>query len=98
MTSMPAYEIYFRCDDCKREHTIHMKIHLSEGPDRKQSLAEFFAGRSMPPQVSSLQGHNAFCLKTGRRFKLDKDEQILLVPPSAISLPPRQPQLIPDRN
>jgi len=51
---MPAYEIYFRCDDCKREHTIHTKIHLSQGPDRKQSLAEFFVGRSMPPQASSL--------------------------------------------
>lgn len=95
---MPAYEIYFRCDDCQREHTIHMKIHLSPGPDRKQSLAEFYSGRPMPPQVSTLQGHSAFCLKTGRQFKLDKTENILLVPPSALNLPPRQLQLIPDRG
>jgi hypothetical protein len=81
---MPAYEIYFRCDDCKREHTIHTKIHL------------FFVGRSMPPQASSLQGHKAFCLRTGRQFRLESDEQILLVPPSARPLPPSQLPLIPD--
>lgn len=85
MTLMPAYEIYFRCDDCQREHTIHTKIHLSQGPDRKQSLAEFFVGRVMPPQASSLQGHKVFCLKTGRKFKLDNDEQILLVPPATVT-------------
>ena len=98
MEAMPAYEIYFRCDDCKREHTIHMKIHLTEGPDRKQKSCRILRRPFDAATGSSLQGHNAFCLKTGRRFKLDKDEQILLVPPSAISLPPRQPQLIPDRN
>ena len=93
---MPAYEVYFRCDDCQREHTIHIKIHLTQGPDRKQSLAEFFVGRSMPPQASSLQGHKAFCLKTGRQFRLENDEQILLVPPTARPLPPSQLPLIPD--
>lgn len=89
MTCMPAYEIYFRCADCQREHTIHTKIHLSPGPEHKQSLAEFFAGRAVPPQASSLQGHKAFCLKTGRKFKLDDDEKILLVPSTAMALPPR---------
>lgn len=93
---MPAYEVYFRCDDCKREHTIHTKIHLTQGPDRKQSLAEFFVGREMPPQASSLQGHKAFCLKTGRQFRLENDEQILLVPPTGRPLPPSQLPLIPD--
>lgn len=95
MTFMPAYEIYFRCGDCQREHTIHTKIHLNQGPDRKQSLAEFFGGRAMPPQASSLQGHNVFCLKTGRKFKLDNDEQILLVPPASAARLPSQLPLIP---
>lgn len=95
---MPAYEVYFRCEDCQREHTIHTKIHLTQGPDRKQSLAEFFVGRAMPPQASSLQGHKAFCLKTGRQFRLENDEQILLVPPTAHPLPPSQLPLIPDNH
>jgi hypothetical protein len=77
---MPAYEIYFRCNDCKREHPIHLKIHLNDGPDHKQSIAAFFRGRSMPPQVTAIQGHKAFCLKTGKTFKLENDDQIFLVP------------------
>jgi hypothetical protein len=76
---MASYEIYFHCNDCKREHPIHLKIHLDHGPDRKQSIAEFFRGRSMPPQVVAIRGHKAFCLKTGRTFKLENDDQILLV-------------------
>ena len=56
-----------------------MKIHLDHGPDRKQSIAEFFRGRSMPPQIMAIRGHKAFCLKTGRTFKLENDDQILLV-------------------
>jgi hypothetical protein len=76
---MASYEIYFRCTDCKREHPIHLKIHLDHGPDHKQSIAEFFRGRSMPPQVTAIRGHKAFCLKTGRTFTLENDDQILLV-------------------
>jgi hypothetical protein len=60
-----------------------MRIHLIETVDRKQSIAELFRGRAAPPQVSALKSHTALCLKTGKKFKLDEDEQILLVPASA---------------
>ena len=84
---MPSYEIYFHCHDCKREHPIHFNIHLNHGPDRKQSLTDFFRGRSMPPQVTAIQGHKALCLKTGKTFNLANDDQIFLVP-SAVTLFP----------
>ena len=87
---MPAYEIFVRCNECSREHPILMKIHLDQGPDRKQSIAEFYRGRSMPPQVTSIQGHKALCLRTGKTFKLETDDQILLVPPAANNLLPHQ--------
>ena len=84
---MPAYEIYFHCNDCKHEHPIHLKIHLDHGPDSKQSLSDFFRGRSMPPQVTAIQGHNALCLRTGKTFRLEKDDQIFLVPASTFLIP-----------
>jgi hypothetical protein len=56
---MPAYEIFNRCNEHKREIPILMKIHLEQGPDRKQGIAEFYRRRSMPSQVSSILGHNA---------------------------------------
>jgi hypothetical protein len=30
----------------------------------------------------AIRGHNALCLKTGRKFKLENDDQVLLVPTS----------------
>jgi hypothetical protein len=80
---MPAYEIYVHCVYCGGEHPLLMRIHLDEGPDRKQSIAESFRGRSMPPQVLAIKGHQALCLKTGKKFQLEKDEQVFLVPPSS---------------
>jgi hypothetical protein len=77
---MPAYEIFVHCNDCGREHPLLMKIHLDHGPERKQSIAESFPGRSMPPQVMALKGHKALCLRTGRTFLLENDDQVFLVP------------------
>ena len=57
-----------------------MKVHLDRGPDHKQSIAESFPGGSMPPQLLAIQGRNALCLKTGKKFKVENDEQFLLVP------------------
>jgi hypothetical protein len=91
---MPPYEIYFRCNDCRREHPIHIRIHLDNGPSRKETLAEFLGGRLAPPQVTALRGHKALCLRTGKTVKLESDDQIILLPSSSVkplrqfSLPP----------
>ena len=77
---MPAYEIYFRYDECEREHPIHLRIHLKDGPERKETLAAFLLRHSMPPQVMALRHRKVFCLKTGKALKLAKDDQILLIP------------------
>ena len=87
---MPEYEIIVRCRECKREHPILMKIHLSHGPKGKQSVAEFFHGRLLPPQVRTIQWHKALCLQTGKKFKLEVADEILLVPPSAMSTSKRR--------
>jgi hypothetical protein len=81
--SMPAYEIYFDCAECGREHPIHLKIHLDYGPKQKQSLAHFFSDREMPPQATIIRGRKVFCLKTGTTLKLDNDDRIFLLPSPA---------------
>jgi hypothetical protein len=77
---MPAYEIYFRCGECTADHPLHLRIHLDNGPEQKQSLAQFLFDRSILPQLMPLRGRKVFCLKTGRVFKLENDDQIFLVP------------------
>jgi hypothetical protein len=84
---MPTYEISFHCNDCGFDHPVLLKIYVEDGPERKQSIAELFHGRSVLPQVAAIRGHTSFCHKTGTRFQLENDEQIFLMPPS--SLKPR---------
>ena len=77
---MPTYEVYIHFVLCADEHRLLMRVHLDDGPDRKQSVAEFFAEASLPPQLSAIRGHDALCLKTGKKFKLESDDQLFLVP------------------
>jgi hypothetical protein len=80
---MPSYEISVYCKDCGGEHPILMRIHLDDGPDQKQSFAEFFQGRSMPPQATAIKGRSALCPKTGRKFQIETDKGVFLVPSSS---------------
>lgn len=80
---MPPYEISVQCSDCGHEHPVLIKIHLDDGPDHKQSVAESFRGRSMPPQVMALKNLRALCRRTGKSFYLENDDKVFLVPPSA---------------
>ena len=79
---MPSYEVYVHCLDCGGEHPLLIKIYLEHGPDRKQSVAESFGAGPMPPQVLAIKGRSVLCLKTGKKFRLENDEQVLLVPSS----------------
>jgi hypothetical protein len=79
---MPAYEIYIDCIYCDAEHPLLLKVHLEHGPDRKHSIAKSFPEGAVPPQLLAIRGRNALCLKTGKKFKVENDEQFLLVPTS----------------
>ena len=78
---MPSYDVSFRCKDCGRDHRALLMLHLEEGPERKQSVAEFFHGLSLPPQVQTTRWHKPLCPKTGRKFSVKNDSDIFLVPP-----------------
>lgn len=77
---MPTYEVYIHCVFCRGEHPLLMKVYLNAGPDRKQTVGEYFPDGSVPPQILAIRGHDALCLKTGKKFKLENDDQLFLVP------------------
>lgn len=77
---MPTYDLFVHCKDCGRDHPVLLRLHIQDGPDRKQSIAESFHGSSVPPQVAAIRWHNALCPKTGRQFPLENDSEIFLVP------------------
>ena len=77
---MPGYEIHIHCASWNGEHRLLMKVHLDHGLDHKQSIAKAFPDGIVPPQLLAIQGRNALCLKAGKKFKVENDEQFLLVP------------------
>ena len=78
---MPAYDISVRCKDCGLDHPFLLRLYIEETPNRKQSIAELFHGRPVPPQVTAIRWHKALCPKTGRKFSLENNRDIFLVPP-----------------
>ena len=76
---MPTCDISVHCRDCGKYHPLFLRIAVDIEPDYKQSIAELFQDRPLPPQVRAIRGHSGFCHKTGRKFKLDKDDDIFLV-------------------
>jgi hypothetical protein len=84
---MPAYAIYFRCNECKTEHPLHLRIHLHIGPDHKDTLAAFLLRHSMPTQLMTIRGRKVFCLRMGKKFELENADQIFLTPFTANFIP-----------
>ena len=78
---MAAYDIFVHCKDCGKDHPVLLRIDLDGGPDGKHSVAELFHGRPLPPQLATMRWHSAFCYKTGRKFRLERNEEVFLVPP-----------------
>jgi hypothetical protein len=78
---MATYDISVHCQDCGKVHPVLLRIDLDDGPDEKRSVAEVFRGRLLPPQLAAIKGRSAFCHKTGRKFPLQKDDDIFLIPP-----------------
>ncbi len=85
---MPAYDISVRCKLCGRDHPVLLRLHIEEGPDHKQSIAEFFRGRSLPPQVTAIRWHKALCPITGRTLSLENDGEVFLVTPEHLKYYP----------
>jgi len=79
---MPSYEIHIHCVGCDGEHPLLTTVHLDCGPDHKQSIAESFPEGSVPPQLLAIRGRSALSLKTGKKIKVENDDQFFLVPTS----------------
>jgi len=78
---MAAYDVFVHCKDCGKDHPVLLRIALDGVPEGKHSVAELFQGCSLPPQLATIRWHSAFCSKTGRKFRLETNEEIFLVPP-----------------
>ncbi len=61
-------------------NTVGVGIYLEHGPQYKQSIRDVYHGGALPPQVSAIADHPCLCLKTGKHFTQEDDNQVFLVP------------------
>jgi hypothetical protein len=77
---MSHYEIYVTCRECGGEHPMRVRINLEDGPPHKQSVSNAYSGKTRPPQLQAVEGHNVLCLKTGRTIIQSNLDDVFLVP------------------
>jgi len=74
------YEIYVTCTECGGEHPMRVRINLEDGPPHKRSVSDAYYGKTHPPQLQAVEGHNVLCIKTGRTFIQSNLDDVFLVP------------------
>jgi hypothetical protein len=60
---MATYDISVHCKDCGKDHPVLLRIDLEGGPDHKQSIADLFQGRSLPPRSQLFEGTGRSAIK-----------------------------------
>ena len=74
------YEIYVTCTECGGEHPMRVGVNLEDGPANKRSVSDAYYGKTQPPQLQAVEGHNVLCIKTGRTFIQSNLDDVFLVP------------------
>ena len=77
---MPLYDIIGHCTHCGDEHPALMRVDLVNGPSIRQTVAEVFPDRLLPPQLQAVKRNTALCLRSGKRYPLNDEEKIILAP------------------
>jgi hypothetical protein len=77
---MPRYDILAVCNACGEAHSTGITIMLETGPPQKQSIADAFTGKELPPEVAGLKNNRVYCPKTGRGYAQTNYKKIFLVP------------------
>ena len=77
---MVNYDVYAFCNECSVPHRMGIGLALDDGPTKKESIGDTYAGREMPPQVANLINNQTVCPNTKKFFTQRDNNQIFLVP------------------
>ena len=76
---MATYDAHALCNACGDLHSMGLSVTL-EGPRiKKQSIAEKFHGKELPPNIAALKDARVYCPKFGRHYAQRDKRQIVLV-------------------
>jgi hypothetical protein len=78
--SKAQYSIVASCNKCAGVHETSISITIEGGPVHKQSIGDFYHGKSLPKALSTVSSDSFSCPLTGRQFIQKDTKQIFLVP------------------
>jgi hypothetical protein len=78
--SVARYNIVALCNKCGGTHDMAVSVILKDGPIEKQSIGDFYDGKSLPKNLADLTSRSISCPKTGRQSIQKENHQIFLVP------------------
>jgi hypothetical protein len=78
--STAQYSIFISCNKCAGMHETGISITLEDGPRDKQSIDNFYSGKSLPKTLATLCNQSFPCPLTERQFIQKNTKQIFLVP------------------
>jgi hypothetical protein len=73
------YSIFALCNKCGVTHDMAVTVILNNGPIEKQSIADFYDGKTLPKNLADLTSRSISCPKTGRQSIQKDNHQIFLV-------------------
>jgi hypothetical protein len=79
-TARNEYSILASCNKCAGVHETGISTTIEDGPVDKQSIGDFYNGRSLPKSLANLSSTSLACHLTGRQFIQKDTKQIFLVP------------------
>ena len=77
---MAEYAIFVLCIACGDLHPMGISVTLDDGPTEKESIANSYAGKDLPPTVAGLKNKRVYCPKTGRQYSQNDNRKVFLVP------------------
>ena len=78
--SARQFSVFASCHKCAGVHETGISITMEHGPVDKQSIGDFYNGKSFPKSLASLSSTILTCHLTGRQFIQKDTKQIFLVP------------------
>jgi len=78
--STAQYSIFISCNKCAGMHETGISITVEDGPHDKQSIGNFYSGKSLPKALATLCNQSFPCPLTGRQFIQKDTKQIFLIP------------------
>jgi hypothetical protein len=77
---MKSYRVLVLCDYCDRAHPTGITLDLDDDLSNKQTVAEAFKDKRMPPVINKLQRNAILCRESGMSVMLTDPGKIYLVP------------------